>query len=452
MTKEVYRLRDENNIQEIANLSRKAIQYSKKINYKKGEIYGYARLGNALCNLKKYKESLEALNTAQRIIETSNIKDNVISASIFLGMGRCYSESKTSYDNAIIQFENSLNFANRILDKNDKNLYLSIIYSNLYSVYSNMNNKNEAVKYLYKGLSIKEDPYACICLANHHNLNKNIDSAKFYLKKAETYNLNDFNKATLDNEWGKYYEEKKDYAKAILHYQSAEDLAKKINEMLILDKAYSGLYSSYHNIGNLEKAIDYSDKRVMLKDSIVNKQSSNSEITINDIVRKKEKLIHKEFSKSQKLYFILGVLVLLILSFLAFKIYKNSKEKNKVQKLIEEKEIEIKEKETLAENLQLKINDSFDELINLAKSNSPEFFTRFKEVYPEKIDALLAINDKLRVTELTLCAYIFLGFKTKDIALFTFKSINTIRNRKYNLRKKLFIEEDQDMEIWFKKL
>ena len=270
---------------------------------------------------------------------------------------------------------------------------------------------------------------------------KNIDSVEFYLKKAETYNLNDFNKATLNNEWGKYYEEKKDYDKAILHYKHAEVLAKKINEMLILDNAYSGLYSIYQNIGNSEKAIDYSHKKMLLKDSILNKQARSTEITINDIVRKKEKLIHQQFSKSQKLYFILGVLVLLILSFLAIKIYKNQKDKKKALNLIEEKEQENHE-------LKQKLNEAFEEVVKLAKENSPEFLTRFQEVYPDFYEKLINITPKLLNTELKLCAMLFLGFSTKDIAEYTFVTIKAAQHRKFRLRKKLSIPSDYDIIVW----
>jgi DNA-binding NarL/FixJ family response regulator len=58
----------------------------------------------------------------------------------------------------------------------------------------------------------------------------------------------------------------------------------------------------------------------------------------------------------------------------------------------------------------------------------------------------------LRTSELILCAYTFLGFNIKDIADYTFKSVNTIRNRKQNLRKKFGLSGEQDMGIWLRNL
>ena len=68
------------------------------------------------------------------------------------------------------------------------------------------------------------------------------------------------------------------------------------------------------------------------------------------------------------------------------------------------------------------------------------------------IQKLLEIDPKLRVTELTLLAYFFLGFTSKDVALYTFKSTNTVRNRRQNLRNKLHLSTDENMELWLKSL
>lgn len=453
MTKEYYRLRNERNFQEIIQLSKVVIRDSKKQNYVKGEVYGYARLGNMQFNIRSYKEALESLNYANLLVEKNKIDDNTIKSSIHLGIGLCYSESGSTYSNAEQEYQKALFFAKKIENKYEKNFYLYLVYSNYYGLYSNVKNTEKEVYYLRKALSVKKNSYMLTEMARYHNIySKNSDSARFYLEKSEELASTDFDRAALYNQWGKYYEVNKEYEKAIDFYKKNEALAIKTKEAPLQEDALMGLYFCNEKLGNLKEAVYYSEKRNQLKDSIQMLQVRNSDIAISDIVNKNEKTMKQQFSVTQKIFIGFVFIALMMLLFFGIKIYRNKKDAYKAQKLIEEKEIEIKEKEDIAIHLQQKVNDSFEELIKLAKSNSPEFFTRFKEVYPEKIDALLVINDKLRVTELTLCAYIFLGFKTKDIALFTFKSVNTIRNRKYNLRKKLFIEDEQDMEIWFKKL
>lgn len=97
--------------------------------------------------------------------------------------------------------------------------------------------------------------------------------------------------------------------------------------------------------------------------------------------------------------------------------------------------------------LKQKSNETFDTLIRLAKNNSPEFWAYFQENNPDFSRKLLEICQNLKTIELILCAYIYLGFNTKDIAEYTFKAVQTIKNNKYNLRKKLSITTKDDMVI-----
>ena len=85
--------------------------------------------------------------------------------------------------------------------------------------------------------------------------------------------------------------------------------------------------------------------------------------------------------------------------------------------------------------LQEKANEYFEEITQLAKSNSPAFFARFQEIYPNFVSEILKAEPKFRVSELTLCAFIYLGFKTKEIVEYTSTSIYTVKSRKTNLKK-----------------
>lgn len=54
-----------------------------------------------------------------------------------------------------------------------------------------------------------------------------------------------------------------------------------------------------------------------------------------------------------------------------------------------------------AEQLKTRMNDNKqDEIIELGRSNDPDFLNRFKEVYPGFIDKLLTINSGLENSEL----------------------------------------------------
>jgi len=109
-----------------------------------------------------------------------------------------------------------------------------------------------------------------------------------------------------------------------------------------------------------------------------------------------------------------------------------------------------KQKNIQAPLLRQKTSEAFDEIMYLARHNSPEFWGYFQEKYPDFQKKLLEINSNLKVSELILCAYIYLGFNTKDIAEYTFKAVQTVKNNKYNLRKRLSVPAKDDMVVWFR--
>ena len=87
----------------------------------------------------------------------------------------------------------------------------------------------------------------------------------------------------------------------------------------------------------------------------------------------------------------------------------------------------------------------------MVKENSPQFWGRFQEIYSNFSAKMLEINPTLKVSELTFCAYIYLGFSNKEIAEYTFKSIRTIENNRYNLRKKIGLTSEEDFCLWLRK-
>ncbi|WP_373464087.1 helix-turn-helix transcriptional regulator [Chryseobacterium ginsenosidimutans] len=98
------------------------------------------------------------------------------------------------------------------------------------------------------------------------------------------------------------------------------------------------------------------------------------------------------------------------------------------------------------------INTAFQEIVSLAKSNSPHFLTRFREVYPLFCDKIIEIYPEIQNSELTFCAYLRLNFTTKEIANSIFVTTKTVQMRKYRLRKKLNISSDTDIYIWISNL
>ena len=104
-----------------------------------------------------------------------------------------------------------------------------------------------------------------------------------------------------------------------------------------------------------------------------------------------------------------------------------------------------------AEHYSEKILDD-EEIIRLAKQNSPRLLSKFKSAYPEFFENLATVNANLQNSEIIFCIYLKLRLSTKEIALYTFVTPKAIQNRKNRLRKKLKISSYTDIYKWFDQL
>jgi hypothetical protein len=247
--------------------------------------------------------------------------------------------------------------------------------------------------------------------------------------------------------------------KAIDYYQKA---IQNIKDQSIApyhflnNELYQKISDLYGKLGDKEKQTEYKNKFSELQKKLIAQQSQNIDHAVNVILKDK----NEEFISSQNknyLFILTGVLFLLLILFLIYKLlHKNLHHK---EHLLSEANTELQQKEEIISKksletveLKQKVNNAYEEVMQLAKNNDPSFYFRFQEMYPEFQKKLLEISPGLRTSELILCAYTFLGFTIKDVADYTYKSVNTIRNRKQSLRKKFNIPTEQDMGIWLKNL
>ncbi|WP_326982343.1 hypothetical protein VUJ46_19495 [Chryseobacterium sp. MYb264] len=254
---------------------------------------------------------------------------------------------------------------------------------------------------------------------------------------------------------GDYYFSMSDKQQALAHYLNAIENIKNhgINTILFND-VYLKTANLYEELGDEDKYNEYQEIYSNSESKIRTERINNVDAAINTVLTDKQD--EYQFSQEKKrLWIIGGITVLLLLFFILFRILqKNLQLKetliNEAESSLQMKDDLIQQKSMEKEELQIKIGDVYKEVSILAQKNDPSFYFRFQEVYPEFQKKMLELYPGLRNTELILCAYIFLGFTIKDIAEYTFKSVNTIRNRKQNLRKKFSIPTETDMQVWLK--
>lgn len=119
---------------------------------------------------------------------------------------------------------------------------------------------------------------------------------------------------------------------------------------------------------------------------------------------------------------------------------------NKLQK----KKNTLKEQtDALKNHVQTK---QLQEVTELAKRNDSSFLLKFKELFPEFIKSLLAINPDLENSELAFCAMLKLRFSSKEIADYTFVQHKSVQQKKYRIRKRLNIPGETDIYDFFENL
>lgn len=453
----------EGKTKELLSVSEKIIDLSEDSEYDKGLVYGYYYIADCYLYIDKYKESLHYVKKTEKYADYLE-KDLMHKSRIYLMRAYNYEELDL-YSLASKNFHLAINTLEKIERKNSiDSLTLSTTYASLRSLYDELDLQDSAYYYLNKEKHILQkiklqDSYiekssSFVGLGNYHLHKKKFDSADYYYQKSLALWEDQNHPYKIEGLIGfanlKFQQEK--YEDALDYYEKAL-LVTPDHEFFQRNIIYKNMSEIHHILGNSTEAKKYYDLYFSSDNKFKKIKKIERDQVVNQVLQHEKERSQKITQKRTRILFIVLFVVASILVALFFYL------KNKRKKILQEKEsiIHQKEKEAIqlqkeTQQLKLKVNDSFEEIVQLAKENHPEFFTRFQEVYPNFVAKLIEINSKIRISELTLCAYIYLGFSAKDIALYTYKSVYTIRSRKYTLRKKLNITSDENLELWMKNL
>lgn len=184
----------------------------------------------------------------------------------------------------------------------------------------------------------------------------------------------------------------------------------------------------------------------LLNDSIENDSKSTVNTIFENLIRDNE---NKHALMIRTFWYVVVTLILVSVSFIFFLILRNRRIKQTLQNKSQQLVSNVQKIDSLEKKLECNI---FKEIVELAKTNSPEFLVLFMKGYPEFVDAMKQLDPNIRSSELQFCALIFLNFSTKDISNFTFVSIRAVQVRKNRLRKKYNIPSELDLNEWFRSL
>ncbi|WP_426480521.1 tetratricopeptide repeat protein [Chryseobacterium sp. R2ACT005] len=443
-----------------ASLKAEAINNSEK----KAESYYY--LARSFVFFKRHEESFFYIEKGMR--EPATNKNAFLKAS-FMDL-KCINYSRLYLaDQQIRELEKILSLLTPRNDPNSK-IFLANVYMEIADHYTDANNLHLANIYSNKSIrSIETISDGDYIKTNRINKRKafiyyykavilfsenKLDSTRYYMEKAYVQAISDHHVdiSPFLALYGDYYFKKKDYHKALQYYLNVMQNKKKFKEHSAdINKKISRVYGLLGDDRNEKLYLEKSSNDLLVDQS---NNKNDIQIAIKSILKEEDHSNPNKENRKNLITILLSFTFVVILIYIGIKIHRTNqtRELNKKNNCLKDQSKIIYENEQRIEVLEQKLNDSFLELIEMAKKNNPQFWTRFQEVYPDFRENLVSLNSSMKTSELTLCAYIYFGFTSKEIGEYTFKSAKTIDNNRYNLRKKLQIPSEVDFSMWLKNM
>jgi tetratricopeptide (TPR) repeat protein len=445
----------------------KALELSEKYKLRKTEGHAYNNLGSIYKNLEKYDKALECFNKALEISTELGLKDVVY--YIYGNLGILYATQgdkklAESYFKKLLQisrdekdevveafamvslgdfnvdienYQEALSYYHQALEMADavnanysgpKSLFFANVYAGIGKAQYFLNNYDTAIDYLTKGFEKANETGQLSIVAESadklsyaYEFRNQTASALKYSRiyqatRDSLQNMDNVKRVTeieMQNKFDKLMAEKE-------FEQALSDARQKRNEaiyLLIIGGSFLGLViflllfllqKSRHKRVKLE-----SENLQLEKENLYNDLAyKNKELTTNVMyLLKKNELIHSVCDKLKK-------------AKMSFKV----------------------------EN-RILVEDVIRDLESASKGDIwKEFELRFQEVHSDFYKKLNELFPNLTPNELKLCAFLRLNMSSKDIAAITFLSVNSINIARHRLRKKLNIEQEENLIIFLSSL
>jgi tetratricopeptide (TPR) repeat protein len=301
-----------------------------------------------------------------------------------------------------------------------------------------------------------------------------------------------------------------DFTKTRQYLEEARVIAIQNENDEQLSAVYQSMANMYDKLNNVDSAYVYISKYNQLRDNLLNKsktidsyqayvstflESAKKELTIaeQEIALKNRWMIITLISSITLILVAVFVLIIIQQKKRRLALIKENERREmeehllhveKIQKINEEKHQEILEtkiRELTSYSLLLSgKNKVFQQLLQLSQqlqqakkeeekaieknmeqlivnnlnmdNERSSFMFHFNEVHPNFFDKLKHLCNDLTENNLRMCAYFRINMSTKQVALILNVSNETIRNARYRLKKKLGLEEEEDLDSFLRNL
>lgn len=445
-------LRLAGNYEKCLVLNQDYLHKAQRSGYKDGEALCYINLSNISAAVGNYEKGLLFLKKAEALLKETH--NEALKARVFQEYGQM--SKVTKLGRTALDYNAKALYYTRKCSMQDKKEYmLKKVYSNRADFLYEVKQNDSALIYFHKAMSIDDSDLINSLIAKHHMYyTKRMDSAKYYVDKALV--LMDKEKGNLDSQKGQVYRVVGDYYKflekdslSLIYYQKGLDIFIRTHKVYNIPFMYESMAETYKFMGNKEKETEFNDKYTHAKEQLSQDQHKTVNLLIDKLVAEKE--VRLETVKFNSI--IIVILIVLILFLVAFLLYR--KLKRAKGQLIEESSSLKHQTEYLQHESKVlsgKMKDGHKELMTLAQMNDSSFLTRFQEIYPGFIEMLLNKYNDLSAADLKLCAMIRLDFSSKEIASYMSIEHKSAQQKKYRLRRKLNVPNEQDFLDFFLEL
>jgi signal transduction histidine kinase len=317
---------------------------AERINYELGVADSYSNLSLVYYYQGKYEKDLRYSLKAISIYEKINNTEKLALEYGELG----YRMKRRNMQKALFYLQK----AKSISEQNKLQQPLLSIYNN-YGVLKEMQTQYDSALYFYnKGLVLKESikdsigiPYSLNNIAGVYTIKKLYNKAlPLYERALKIRILKNDQTGITENftYFGDLFFAEKDFKTSIIYFEKSLNNALKNNYIDLIQYSYKRLSENQERLNNSDEALKNYKKYTQFKDSLINKETNSkiAELEVKFETDKKEKLLLQkeiEAKKKNTTILILSIIASFI-GLLGFLIYRQQKLKNKQQ----EQEFELK--------------------------------------------------------------------------------------------------------------
>ncbi len=383
-------------------LYEKSLESFQNIKDKKGIAIAYRNIANIYHQKGNWKQALDYYFKSLALREEINDKKGI--AAVYNAIGLVYTASEQEEEDVALKYYKKALLIQEELS-NDYGVATSLLYigNTFFSKYNTIKNEkiadstsskydiiqdkkiaDSAIFYLLKSRDISERINELRFIATIDDLiggiyllqNKLEDAYKYFTNSLTIKNElgNKFGIAGSMGSLGNYHKIKKQYSKAETYFSKANQLsidigAKSLEKNFSLELAYI-----YYLTKKFKKSSEYFERHLILKDSLMNDEKTKemTQLAMQYEFDKKQRIQELEKQKREALqqariqrqktitgFFITGFLLMILLAIAIFRGYRNKKKANK---LLEEKNNEILNKNVLLNQQKEEIEAQRDEI------------------------------------------------------------------------------------------